>query len=60
MKTRRLFAWQAIDSQGGIRHGELLAEEKIRSISICWSKDCSLTNWRRGNGSLHVNGVANQ
>lgn len=28
MKTRRLFAWQAIDSQGGIRHGELLAEGK--------------------------------
>lgn len=28
MKTRRLFVWQAIDSQGDIRSGELLAEEK--------------------------------
>lgn len=28
MKPRRLFVWQAIDSQGGIRSGELLAEEK--------------------------------
>ncbi len=57
MKNRRLYLWQAIDNQGAIRHGELMANDKnqvyqqlleqnLQPYQIGTGKRISASQWR--------------